>query len=198
MVLFRSVETLPGYLMDTILAAQDGIFRSFGEERSEGPVYEATERVVANLDRWAEDEDFWESAATAQRQEPQPPEALRTQLQSDAFMAEELAVLEKAIGDRTLALSITFEVVDAGATGSHDPQKAREAVGRLAAAGRSIVEAPPPERQVWRALRYLRRGLRAAAGGLAVAADLVSPDVTGITKVVSIAGGLATIADALP
>jgi hypothetical protein len=40
--------------------------------------------------------------------------------------------------------------------------------------------------------------LRAAAGGLAVAADLVSPDVTGITKVVSIAGGLATIADALP
>jgi hypothetical protein len=192
------MDVLPEYLMDTVFVAQDAIFRSFGEERSEGPVFEATDRVAANLGRWAEDKDFWESAAAAQRQAGEPFETIRAHLQGEEFLAEELAVLEAAIGNRSLALSVTFEVADAGVTGRHHPEEAREVVATLAGTGRSIAGAPPGQRQVWRALRYLRRALRAAAGGLAVAADLLSPDVSGLTKVASIGGGLATIADALP
>lgn len=192
------MEALPEYLMETVFVAQDAIFRSFGEERTEDPVFEATGQVAANLGRWAEDWDFWESAATAERREDQPFETIRAHLQSEEFLAEELAVLEAAIGNRTLALSVTFEVADAGMTGPHDPEEARQVVERLAHAGRSITELPAKDRQVWRALRYLRRGLRAAAGGLAVGADLLSPDVTRLTKVASIAGGVATIAGALP
>jgi hypothetical protein len=192
------MDVLPDYLMDTVFVAQDAIFRSFGEERSEGPVFEATDLVAANLGRWADDHDFWGSAAIAQRQADEPFATIRAHLQGEEFLAEELAVLEAAIGNRSLALSVTFEVADAGATGPRDPEEARDVVARLAEAGRSIAGAPPPQRQVWRALRYLRRALRAAAGGLAVAAELLSPDVTGLTKIASIAAGVATIADALP
>jgi hypothetical protein len=107
-------------------------------------------------------------------------------------------VLEAAVGNRSLALSVTFEVADAGVAGRPDPNEARAVVARLAEAGRSIAGAPLAQRQVWEALRYLRRVLRAAAGGLAVGADLLSPEVTGLTKGASIGGGLATIAGALP
>jgi hypothetical protein len=183
--------------METLFIAQDAIFRSFGEERSEDPVFEATDRVAAALGRWAEDKDFWESAATAQRQAGEPFGTVQAHLQSEAFLAEELAVLEAAIGNRSLALSVTFEVADAGVTGRPGPDEARAVVARLAEAGRSIAGASPAQRQVWEALRYLRRVLRAAAGGLVVGADLLSPDVTGLTKGASIGAGLATIAGAL-
>lgn len=52
--------------------------------------------------------------------------------------------------------------------------------------------------RMWRALRLAKRAFVALGGGVLIAADIVSPDVTGILKVASIVGGASAIVCTLP
>lgn len=176
-------DAVPEYLSTAFYAA----FMPFSNsqpEPLEDDAISGVATVTASFQEWSEDSDFWESAAL------DFTDVVLSDDEVGTMLDHEQTVLARAIDP----VSATFiaATLPVGPP-AHSVVEARGVVEAMAAEGAEIQAAPPGNTRKWKAFRFLRRALTVAGGGLAIAADIVTPDPTGITKVASIVGGVAAI-----
>jgi hypothetical protein len=177
------METVPDYLSHLVTLASMA-----KREQQEGvpPQLGIILEMSIGLRAWADDDDFWAST----RREFDPLSVLR--VDPDQFAEAEAEILTIALsGDEQLARVIVINMSLRYPSGT--PDDARGLVTQASGEGRRIAESPPEPIRKWSGWRYARRVFRGATGGLAIAANIVTPDPTLLTKVASIAGGVELI-----
>jgi hypothetical protein len=190
------METVPQYLTRLVDISESASRDALDGGPHEGAVVSALTAMQPHLQNWANDNDFWRSAQQFVNGVPIhiPPDF-------GVVMDEEQRVLADGLRDRSLATKILMDA-------EFPPANQGVVYGLVDNARNNIsininvtiqqtVAAPPGPARKWRALRIVRKVFVVATGGLMVAADIVSPDVTLITKGLSIVSGLSTIASAI-
>lgn len=186
------LEQVPFYLIDGVRQTDPDRLAEAMESDDESQAFAALEAGSNALAELARDEALWAAASEAISDRAGEAQAVE-----ELDLKVELKVLAGALdGDQKLAAKILVEVpLDPSGA---DPQRAREIIVVIRNQCEHELASPKRSSGKWRALRLAKRAFKALGGGLVIAADIVSPDVTGITKVASIVGGIDVITDALP
>lgn len=180
------MDQVPDYLLRAYEILMQSVIRGTTSEVNEDSLVKTTQQIAGEFATWASDNDFWTTT------HEQFGKSRLTYAQEGTVFDREVEILTKALkGDRQAAILVAIEL----GTKREDanPDVARTKVSDAAKEGRQTAQEPSGRSRAWHAAIFLKKALTIAAGGIGIAADLVSPDVTGITKVASIAGGLAAI-----
>lgn len=186
------LEQVPSYLIDGVRQTDPDRLAEAMASDDESQALAALEAGTYALAELARDDALWAAASEAIGDGAGEPQAV-----DQLDLKVELTVLTGTLdGDQRLAAKILVEVpLDSSGA---DLQRAREIIVVIRNQCEHELAAPKKPSRKWRALRLAKRAFKALGGGLVIAADIVSPDVTGITKVASIVGGIDAITDALP
>lgn len=183
------LEDIPPYLLRAYSVLTGATAQGLASAEVGDTAVEATASVTEDFSIWVADDDFWSTVRDHYRD---------TRLANDQLgptFDEEVEILSKVLkGDRQAAILIAIELAARREGG--EPDRAREAVSNAVKEGQQVGATRSGRSRAWRAGVFLKRAFTLTAGGLGIAADVVSPDVTGITKVASIAGGIAAIVNA--
>jgi hypothetical protein len=176
-------DPVPEYLSVAFYAAL-APFAASQTEASEADAISGVATVTACFAEWSEDGGFWDSSELGSTHVPLSDDEM------GSVLDQEQAILAKVVDP----VNATFIAASLPlGPPAHDAAMARVVVTSMAAAGANIQETPTGPARKWRAFKFLRDALTVVSGGLAIAADIVTPDPTGITKVASIVGGVAAI-----
>ncbi|MEM9566166.1 MAG: hypothetical protein AAGA93_26330 [Actinomycetota bacterium] len=166
--------------------------------------------AVGQLDRLIEHDGFWRAVSSI---EGHSIDAVALTLRSSGFAATETRVMAEQLARTGPDAHRLAQAIMANSTWADVPTLLVDPAPVRAGAvvfrdHLEVHHLQRPDRrggddeaqQGWgrTAIWLLKRAAKIAGGGLAVAANVVSPDVTGITKVASIAGGASTMLDGIP
>ena len=189
----HEMELVPSYFSRLVVNAQQleaGLIESQSFGAQSGRIIE----IAAGLDAWLGDEDFW---TTLLKEFPHARETLGSRKVTSQEFTQEVNLLKSYLGgDLQLATLIAMNVMGARAT---NPYGARARVQSTGREGRHLSQQAERTDEfesahlIRRAWKFSRKVVRYAGGGLAIAADVLSPDPTGLTKAASIVGGVSAI-----
>lgn len=184
------MESIPDYLNNSLAITAPVLTGVLGRP-DEYLTIKALEELVPQLKDWAADDDFWEAVTENFSGEAFPGE---DQELGRVIEEEHQILLDALHGNQALATTIVLNVP------LHliqsRPDEARQVVINVSIAVTQVVQSPPGPARKWKALRLVRKVFVIGMGGLLIAADLVSPDPTMITKAASVGGGVAMIVTA--
>lgn len=180
----RTMDEVPAYIREAVAAA-DQALDQFAETRDEDDLVAGAGEVRRHLERLREDDDVWDAASEIVANADTDEGELDDEELADAF-EEELDLVTDELDSPRVALDATMRALEGP---SATPEEAREMLGLLIEEGYLVEEEEPGPRRVWRAVRFVGRSLIVLGNGALVVVDAVSPDMTMVTKVLSIARG---------
>ncbi len=182
--------------LESTITTAGTMMTEFLQNPYEDVANEGLEELRRDLEGVRDSHAFWEAAhETLDETGETNAVVLLEHFDTEQFAEEERHVLEQQVSPTTAAVTMLYLQADETGADPHSVlNKAEAAVGGLVEDAEELVEQEPSQSRWWKAARFAKKAFIVGAGGLVIAADVVSPDPTMLTKAASISGGGATIA----